>query len=155
MFTALLSFLGGSAFRMIFGELSAWMTKKQDHAQEIERLRLQGEMDAAQHARNLEAIRVQAELGVKTIQVQAESAISQIETDAWSKLVESTTKITGIKWIDTWNGSIRPALASLAMLVVVAQIVVNGFTLTDWDRELVAAILGIYLADRQLTKRGK
>lgn len=155
MFTALLSFLGGSAFRMIFGEVSSWMTKKQDHAQEIERLRLQGEMDAAQHARNLEAIRVQAELGVKTIQVQAESAISQIETDAWSKLVDSTTRLTGIKWIDTWNGSIRPALASLAMLVVIAQIVVNGFTLTDWDRELVAAILGIYLADRQLTKRGK
>lgn len=155
MFTALLSFLGGSAFRMIFGEVSSWMTKKQDHAQEIERLRLQGEMDAAQHARNLEAIRVQAELGVKTIQVQAESAISQIETDAWSKLVDSTTRLTGIKWIDTWNGSIRPALASLAMLVVIAQIVVNGFTLTDWDRELVAAILGIYLADRQLSKRGK
>ena len=155
MFTALFSFLGGSAFRMIFGEISAWMTKKQDHSHEVERLRLQAELDAAQHARNLEAIRVQAELGVKTIEVQAEAALTQIETDAWAKLVESTTKVTGIKWLDTWNGSIRPALATLAMLVVIGQIVVNGFALSDWDRELVAAILGIYLADRQLSKRGK
>jgi hypothetical protein len=30
-------------------------------------MRLQGELDAAQHARNLEAIRVQVDLGVKTI----------------------------------------------------------------------------------------
>lgn len=155
MFTALFSFLGGSAFRMIFGEISAWMTRKQDHQQEIERLQLQAELDAAQHGRNLESIRVQAELGVKTIEVQAEAALSQIETDAWSKLVDSTTKTTGIKWLDAWNGSIRPALATLAMVVVIGQIVINGFTLTDWDRELVAAILGIYLADRQLTKRGK
>lgn len=155
MFTALFSFLGGSAFRMIFGEISAWMTRKQDHQQEIERLQLQAELDAAQHGRNLESIRVQAELGVKTIEVQAEAALSQIETDAWSKLVDSTTKTTGIKWLDAWNGSIRPALATLAMLVVIGQIVVNGLTLSDWDRELVAAILGIYLADRQLSKRGK
>lgn len=155
MFTALFSFLGGSAFRMIFGEISAWMTRKQDHQQEIERLQLQAELDAAQHGRNLESIRVQAELGVKTIEVQAEAALSQIETDAWAKLVESTTKTTGIKWLDAWNGSIRPALATLAMLVVIGQIVVNGFALSDWDRELVAAILGIYLADRQLSKRGK
>lgn len=155
MFTALFSFLGGSAFRMIFGEISAWMTRKQDHQQEIERLQLQAELDAAQHGRNLESIRVQAELGVKTIEVQAEAALSQIETDAWSKLVDSTTKTTGIKWLDAWNGSIRPALATLAMLVVIGQIVVNGWTLSDWDRELVAAILGIYLADRQLSKRGK
>lgn len=153
--SALISFLGGSAFRMIFGEISAWMTKKQDHMQEVERLRLQAELDAAQHARNLEAIRVQADLGVKTIAVQAEAALTQIETDAWSKLVDSTTKTTGILFLDIWNGTIRPLLATLAILVVVAQIAHNGFTLTDWDRELVAAILGIYLADRQLTKRGK
>lgn len=155
MFGALFSFLGGSAFRMIFGEVSAWFTKRQDHEHEIERIKLQNDMDAAQHARNLEAIRVQADLGVKTIQVQAEAAVGQLETDAWSKLVDSTTKITGIRWLDTWNGSIRPALATLAMVVVIGQIVINGFTLTDWDRELVAAILGIYLADRQLSKRGK
>ena len=40
MITALLSFLGGNVFRMIFGEVIAYLNKKQDHAQEIDRLKL-------------------------------------------------------------------------------------------------------------------
>lgn len=32
MITALLSFLGGNVFRMIFGEVVSWLNKKQDHA---------------------------------------------------------------------------------------------------------------------------
>ena len=31
MFTALFSFLGGSAFRMIWGEVTAFVSKRQDH----------------------------------------------------------------------------------------------------------------------------
>jgi len=31
----------------------------------------------------------------------------------------------------------------------------NGFILSEWDKELVSAILGIYVADRSLGKRGK
>jgi hypothetical protein len=46
-------------------------------------------------------------------------------------------------------------LATLAISVVIAEIVRNGFTLSEWDRELVGAILGIYVADRSLLKRGK
>lgn len=155
MFSALFSFLGGSMFRMIWGEVSHWFTERQNHEQEIERMRLQGELDAAQHARNMEAIRVQAELGVKAIQVQAEAALDQTEADAWSKLVEGTTHLTGIKFLDLWNGIIRPLLATLAIFVVVAEIAQHGFILSDWDRELVAAILGIYVADRSLQHRGK
>ena len=70
MITALLSFLGGNVFRLVFGEVISYLNKKQDHAQEIERMRFQAEVDAAQHVRNLEAIKTQADLGVKTIQVQ-------------------------------------------------------------------------------------
>jgi len=153
--SALLSFLGGSAFRAIWGEVSAYLNRRQEHAQEIERLRLQGEMDAAQHSRNLEAIRVQAELGVKTIQVQAESDLDRLAMTGWNAVVESTTRLTGLKFIDYWNQSIRPLLATLAIGIVVAEVVAHGFTLTEWNRELVGAILGIFVADRNLAKRGK
>lgn len=155
MFSGLIAFLGGSAFRMIWGEVSAWMTARQDQAHEIERMRLQGELDAAQHARNLEAIKVQADLGVKTIEAQADADLDRLAGGAWSTLVESTTKMTGIRGIDIWNQSIRPLLATLAIAAVMAEIAVHGFALSDWDRELVAAILGIYTADRSLTNRGK
>lgn len=152
---ALFSFLGGSAFRMIWGEASSWLNKRQDHRMEIERIKMQGELDAAQHARNIEVIRVQAELGVKTIQVQAEADAARADMSAWAQAVADVGRQTGIKFIDVWNGSIRPLLATIAIAVVLLEIVRNDFMLSDWDRELVGAILGIYVADRQLSKRGK
>ena len=155
MFTALISLLGSSTLRMIWGEVSHWWTAKQDHDQEIERMRLQGELDAAQQARELEAIKVQADLGVKTIQVQAAAAVGLVEASAWASVSESTTKLTGIALIDIWNGIIRPLLATLAIAMVVANVVQHSFALTDWDKELIGAILGLYIADRALSRRGK
>jgi|GEM_PF-650483 len=146
---------GGSVFRMIWGEVSAWVTARQDHSQEIERMRLQGELDAAQHARNLEAIRVQADLGVKTIEVQAEAAVSQIETTAWLEAVKGTTRTIGIWFIDAWNGVIRPLVATWAILMISLDFAQGGWVLDDNGWQLCGAALGIYLADRALFKRGK
>lgn len=155
MFSALFSFLGGSVFRMVWGEVSHYFTQKQDHQYEIERLKLQADFDAAQHARTQESIRLQAELGVKTIEAQRDADLDRLDWDAWKLAVTDVGKQTGIKVIDVWNGSIRPLLATLAIAVVVAEVIRNGFVLTEWDRELVGAILGIYVADRSLTNRGK
>lgn len=155
MLSALISFLGGSAFRMIWGELSSWAKARQDHGFEIERLRLQGDLEAAAHERSMTAIRLQAELGVKVIEAQRDADETRGELDAWISAVKDVGQQTGIKFLDVWNGSVRPLLATLAIGVVVAEIVRNGFVLSDWDRELVAAILGIYVADRSLMKRGK
>lgn len=155
MFGALFSFLGGSAFRMVWGEVASWMQKKQDHEFELERLRMQGSLDAAQHDREVAMIRLQADLGVKVIEAQRDAAMAGIEADAWLQAVRDVGKQTGIKFLDIWNGSVRPLLATLAILVVVAEVVTLGFVLSDWHKELVAAILGIYVADRSLIKRGK
>jgi len=154
MFTALFSFLGGSVFRMIWGEISHWLTAKQEHSQEIERMRLQGELDAAQHARNLEAITVQAGLGVKTIQVQAEAAIGQIEAQGWLEAVKSTAVQTGIRWVDAWNATIRPGVATWAVVMMTAS-EFKLITLSEFAASVASAALGIYLADRNLAKRGK
>lgn len=155
MFSALFSFLGGSAFRMIWGEVASFFQKKQDHEFELERIRLQGAMEAAQHDRNMAAIKLQSDLGIKVIEAQRDAAVSQIETDAWLAAVRDVGKQTGIKFLDIWNGSVRPALATLALIVVIGEVIATGFVLSDWTRELVAAILGLYVADRSLTKRGK
>lgn len=153
--SALISFLGGSAFRMIWGEVSSYFTRKQEHALEMERMKVQGDLEAAQHARNLESIRVQADLGVKTIQVQAEADLARTDAAAWADAVSAVGRSTGIKFLDIWNGSVRPLLATIAIAVVLFEIIKNGFVLSEWDRELVSAILGIYVADRTLGKRGK
>lgn len=155
MFSALFSFLGGSAFRMVWGEVASYFQKKQDHEFELERVRLQGAMEAAQHDRNMAAIKLQSDLGIKVIEAQRDAAVVQVETDAWLAAVKDVGKQTGIKFLDIWNGSVRPLLATLAILVVVGEVVATGFILSEWHKELVAAILGLYVADRSLTKRGK
>jgi len=155
MISGLLSFLGGSAFLLIWGEVSAYLTKRQEHAQELERMRLQDELEKGRHDRDMARIKLQSELGVKEVQVAGDLALQRTEVEAWLQAVRDVGKQTGIKIIDIWNGVIRPLLATLAIAVVVAEVWKHGFELSDWDRELVGAILGIYVADRTLAKRGK
>jgi len=154
MLSALISFFGGSVFRMIWGEVSHWFTAKQEHAHEIERMRLQGVLDADQHTRNLEAIKVQAALGVKTIQVQAEAAVTELEAQGWLEAVKGTTARIGIAWVDAWNATIRPGVATWAIAMMsLAEFKV--IVLSEFAASVASAALGIYLADRNLQKRGK
>lgn len=152
---AILSFLGGSAFRMVWGEVSSYFTKRQEHKQEIERLRLQSEMEAARHGRDQERIRLQAELKVQEVQVVGDLAIQKTEAEAFVAAMQNAMKPIGIWGIDAWNGSIRPAMATIALAMWVLALYRAGFIPTEWDKELIAGILGFYVADRSLGKRGK
>jgi hypothetical protein len=155
MFSALISFFGGSVFRMMWGEISSWMTARQDHSHEIERLRLQGELDAAAHGRNMEAIKVQADLGVQTIRVQGEADLARIDAGVFGQAVELTGKLTGFAVVDIWNGIIRPMLATECMLLWSLHLYRHNWTLDEQGWALVGAALGIFVADRALLKRGK
>jgi hypothetical protein len=151
----LLSFLGGTAFRMLWGEISSWLTKRQDHAQELDRMRFQAEADAAQHLRNMESIRLQSELGVKTIQVQGDADMARREADAWGAAVESVGRQSGIFVVDLWNGVIRPLVATVCIGLWILHTARAGWVLDEQGWSILGAALGLYLADRTLTKRGK
>lgn len=155
MIASLLSFLGGSVFRMIWGEVSAFLTARQEHAHELARLRVQMEADAAQHERQQEAIRLQHQLGVETIRVQADADLSRIDAGVFGEAVALTGKTTGFAIVDIWNGIIRPALATECMLLVTLHFYRNGWALDDQGWSLIGAALGIFVADRSLFKRGK
>jgi hypothetical protein len=155
MLTTLISFLTGSVFRMIWGEASAWLTKMQDHSQEIERMRLQGELDAQQHARNLEAQKLQAHLGVQVIRVQGEEDIGRVEADGWLEAVKATGRAIGVAWVDAWNAAIRPGVATWAIVMLTCAEFHLITQLSENTASVCAAALGIYLADRSLMKRGK
>jgi len=152
--SAILSFFGGTAFRLIFGELVAAWNKRQDHAYEIERIRLQAANDAAQHERNMAAIKQQAELGVQVIRVAAEGEVEKITADAWRSAVQATGKATGIWLVDLWNGVIRPGLATVAIVAWIGNFA-GWWQLSENDWMLTGGVLGIYIADRSLFKRGK
>lgn len=154
MFTALLSFLGGSAFRMLWGEISHWITEREQHKQELDRMRLQAELDAAQHTRQMESMRMQADMGIKVIEAQSAAVIGGLEAEGWLEAVKATGRSVGIAWVDAWNASIRPAVASWSVLMLsldAAKVIV----LTEFTTSVCSAALGIYLASRDLAKRGK
>jgi hypothetical protein len=154
MLTSLISFLGGATFRMVWGEVSAWLTKRQDHRYEIERMQVQGQLDAAQHERNLASIKLQADLQVKVIEAQSEAVVGEIAAQGWLEAVKATGRQVGVKWIDAWNATIRPGVATWS----IAMLTFGEFGLLVLSENAVSvcsAALGIYLAERNLIKRGK
>lgn len=155
MISALFSFLGGSVFRMVWGEVSSYINKRQDHAHEVEMLKIQQELDDARHTRDLEQMRLASELGLKTIEAQKDAAIAAGELDAFSRAIEAAARPTGIKWVDAWNGSIRPSYATVALILWLVKVAAQGFKMDAFDAELLAVVAGFYFADRSLGKRGK
>jgi hypothetical protein len=154
MLTALISFLGGNVFRMIFGEIVSVWNKAQEHKQEMERLEQQNKHDAEQHTRNMEAITVQAKLGIETIRVQADTNIQQIDAESFLEGVKATFVKSGVAWIDGWNAVIRPAVATWSILMITFN-EMGLLKLSETTLAIAGASLGIYLAARDLFKRGK
>lgn len=155
MISALFSFLGGSVFRMVWGEASAYLNKRQDHAHEVEMLKVQKELDDARQVRDLEQMRLANELGLKTITVQKDAEMALADVNAFSRAIEAAAKPTGIKWVDAWNGAIRPSYATVALALWLVKVAAQGFKMDAFDAELLAVVAGFYFADRSLGKRGK
>ena len=155
MLEALLSFLGGSVFRMIWGEVANWHNKKLDHEHEMAHARLQGELEQAAHERMQASLRLQSELGIKTIEAQRDADVARSEADAFMTAMRDAMKPTGIKWVDTWNGIIRPAAATLALVLWTMKLIAQNFVMQDWDLTLAGTVLGFFFASRELSKRGK
>lgn len=155
MFSALFSFLGGSVFRMIWGEVSAAWTKHQDHKHELEAMKLQADLERAKHDQEMERLKVSSELHIKEVEVIADAEVEKLDAEAFIVAQKTLNQPTGNKIIDAWNGAIRPAAASTALLVWWFCLYTQGFVLTEWDKELVGVILGFYFAHRVFSSRGK
>lgn len=157
--SAILSFLGGSAFRAIWGEVSHWFTARQELKAEVTRMKLQGELDAAQHARQMKSIELQHNLGVQTIRVQADAALAELDAQTFRDAMARAATPTGIGWVDAWNGCIRPAFGTLALYVVLLICVKAHWEIPALAAagvtDVVFSIIGFYFADRTLRKAGK
>ena len=155
MISALSSFLGGTAFRMVWGEIASYLNKKQDHAFELERLKLQNALDSAQHQRNLESLKLQSDLGVRAIDAQRDADIDRIDANAYLAAVEATKVITGVKWVDAWNASIRPAGATIGFIILIGSIAQANWVVSAAVFELVCGMIGLFFGGRIMEKQGK
>ena len=155
MFSALFSFLGGSIFRMIWGEVSSFFQKKQDHEYEIARLQLQMTIDDKAAERQEANLRLQQQLGIQTIEVQRDALVATEEAAAFKAAMVDAFKPTGYAFVDVWNGVIRPAAASIVLVLWFAKLASQGFVMDDYDQELSGVVLGFFFANRALGNRGK
>ena len=62
---------------------------------------------------------------------------------------------TGIWWVDSWNGSIRPAFATLCLGLWFAKLMVQDWKMDEFDISMMAVIVGFFFADRTLRRNGK
>ena len=153
--SAIFSFLGGSAFRAIWGEFSRWMTARQEHKYEVQRMRLQSELDIARSNQQMASLRLQSELGIKVAQVQADAADRMADAEAFSAAIKLAAQPTGIGWVDAWNASVRPAVATVCIALWVASLYQRNWAMLAFDLELTASVMGFYFADRMLRRHGK
>ena len=155
----LFSFLGGSAFRLIFGGVMDWLNKQQDHKHELQSLELQSRLDAERHQRSMDSIRLQSDLKVGEIKIAGGVMLEGKQMDAFLEAVKGTRVVTGVHWVDALNAVIRPAGAvislalwifavAVAFSVADAAMIKAGTVLTEFDRTLISAFLGVFVGDR-------
>lgn len=163
--TAILSFLGSAVFRWLLEKVFAIAERKQDHEQELASIKLQAEVDAAQHIRNLEMLEIQSRLKLDLIKEETRGAFEAAEGAAFVESIRSA-KATGIRWLDGWNGSIRPFMATVCigvwlwlMSVLVppyvaslgpAEKVAAAILLIEFTINLIASVIGWFFATRSL-----
>lgn len=152
---AIIGFLGSAAFRYIFGWVSDFFTKKQDHNQEMARMKLQAQLDADASVRELQRLKTVSELGIKQIQVQSEADLEKIEAQGFAAAAVEAIKPIGIRFVDAWNGSIRPSAATISLFIWVGSIINRNFVLNEFDITMVGAVLGFYIASRSIAKDAK
>lgn len=153
MFSALFSFLGGSVFRMIWGEVSEYINKRQDHKHEVEFMQIQMQMDERRAEIEFQRMKTASDLGIKEIEAKSDAEVEAKDADAFIAAMATVTAKTGNWFIDGWNGCIRPAAATTALLLWWFCLYTQGFILTEWDKELVGVILGFYFAHRVFASR--
>lgn len=149
MFTGLFSFLGGTAFRWLFGEVIGIIKARQDHQQELERLRLSFDHDAQRHQWQQQAIAAHAAAGVQVIEAQAQASAGAAADAAFLAAAQQLGQPSGVRWVDGFNSLIRPELAQVSILLLVGHALwPDAVMLAGIVGEVVCAALGLFLGGR-------
>jgi hypothetical protein len=151
----ILSFLGGTAFRWLFGEIIGFVKEREERKRELEMMRLSHEQDKDKHQWQQEAIAAQAAAGVRVIEARRQADESAASDATFFKASEGVNKASERgDWIGAWNASIRPFLATVGILLLVGNTVAPSvFVLSALVMELICAALGVFVGER-IRQRG-
>lgn len=154
MFSGLISFLGGTAFRWLFGEALEFLKRRQETAAEIQMLRLQHDLERERHQWQQQAIQAHAEMGIKVIEAQADAAERTGAAEAFLAAVQGINQASQrADWIGAWNAAIRPLLATVAIAALLGESL-GLMTLSALFAEVSCAVLGVFVGER-IRARGR
>jgi hypothetical protein len=94
--------------------------------------KLIGEFTASrEHKRELEMLEKQTELQLKIAEAQGQTKVAEMDRqvdisayEAQSKIAVASLQSTGIKFVDTWNGCLRPFAVTI---IIILFAVIAGF----------------------------
>lgn len=153
----LLGMVAGGVFRLLSEVMKDFKTKRDaDHEYRMTKLQLR--IDQARATQALDLVHAQGA-------VAADSA----ELQAWADALRGQGALTGLKWVDALSATVRPVLTYWWCLVLYsthkAVLVAVGLQerlelgqlaplmLTDFDRGVVASIIGFWFTDRALRRK--
>ena len=150
MLSGLISFLGGTAFRWLLGELFGFLKARQEHKTELERLRLEHDQAKDRHAWQQDAIKAAAEAGIKVVEAKAAADSAAAADAAFLAAIGGVNEASRrADWIGAWNACIRPLLATVAIGLLVGQAVAPAtVVLTPLVLDLICAVLGVFVGER-------
>lgn len=153
--TALFSFLGSASLRWLLGELLGIIKAREDRRGEFEMIRLQADIDRERAERQRQAVADAAAAGVKLVEAQREASAGDFADRMTLEALQQIGRPSGVAWVDAWNGAIRPALASAAILLLVGSAIWPAHVvLTGALGEVVCGVLGLYVGGRVHLKGG-
>lgn len=159
MIETLFGTIFGGVFRLA-PEVLKWLDRKNERQHELAMADKQAQSDLAKgdQAQQLAA-------------TQASAAVSTAEVQAMTEATRAQGTLTGVRWADALNASIRPLLALQWLILLWPAVIAGGFImaiqagispLTALDeafgiheQTLASSIASFWLVDRSLRHTGK
>jgi hypothetical protein len=153
----LIGLVTGGIFRLL-PELLKHLASRREADHEYRMTELQLRVDQARAAQ-----------AIDLVHAQGAAAAEASELGAWAEALRGQAVVTGVRWVDALSSTVRPVLTYWWCLVLYtthkAVLVAVGLqerlpvaqlaplVLTDFDRSVVASIIGFWFTDRALRKR--
>jgi hypothetical protein len=145
MITSILALLGGGLgglMRLLPEVMKIW-TAKSDQAHELAMTQLQLQIDQSRSAQAIDLVHAQGAVALDTGEMAA-----RLEA------IKGQAVMSGVKWLDAVNQSVRPFLTYWWMLLFTAfkidQLLKVGLTWGDNDWLVLSSILSFWFVDRAI-----
>lgn len=126
-----------------------------------------------EHKREVEMLKIQTELQLKIAEKQGETRVAEMDREvdiaayeSQAKIASASLKGTGVKWVDAWNGALRPFAVTIiitlfavmasfytyAVLTTVAPLQAVDLLWGSLIGEAIQAVLGFLFGYRSARK---